>query len=408
MNYAEAKALAQKYNQEHLFDYYSSLSSEEKQKLIESISKTDFSVLKTIDSQNESKNKLGKLTPTDVLTIDDIRNQRDEYEKIGIQALQRGEVAAVLLAGGDGTRLNSTLPKGMYNIGIKKNLTIFEQQWNNIFEVVKKTGVFFHIFIMTNEKNDTTTREFFRANNFFGYDKDKIHFYVQSLTPACSLDGKIFLEEKYKVALSPNGNGGWYSSLINAGYNEILKKEGIKWINVYSVDNVLQRICDPVFIGATLKNGFVCSSKVVEKVSPEERVGVLCKEDGISTVIEYFEMDKNTAALRDKNGKLIYRFGVILNYLFNVDTLNKIYKKKLPYHKAQKAIPHIENGVKVSPNTPCGYKFETLTTDMIKLMGNCLAVEVERDKEFAPIKNRTGIDSVDTARELLKKNGVEL
>lgn len=122
MNYAEAKALAQKYNQEHIFDYYSSLSPEEKQKLIESISKTDFSVLKTIDSQNENKNKLGKLTPTDVLTIDDIRNQREEYEKIGIQALQRGEVAAVLLAGGDGTRLNSPLPKGMYNIGIEKTL----------------------------------------------------------------------------------------------------------------------------------------------------------------------------------------------------------------------------------------------------------------------------------------------
>ena len=156
---------------------------------------------------------------------------------------------------------------------------------------------------------------------------------------------------KYKVALSPNGNGGWYS---------------------------------------------------------EERVGVLCKEDGHPTIVEYYEMPASLASLRDPDGQLTYRYGVILNYLFSVAVLDKIYRDKLPCHLAHKAIPHIEDGVRVTPSSPCGYKFETLAVDIVRLMGSCLAFEVVREKEFAPVKNRTGVDSVESARELLQLNGVKL
>jgi UDP-N-acetylglucosamine/UDP-N-acetylgalactosamine diphosphorylase len=151
-----------------------------------------------------------------------------------------------------------------------------------------------------------------------------------------------------------------------------------------------------------------CSGKVVKKVSPEERVGVICKEDGKPAIIEYYEMPEELAKKRDEDGELTFRYGVTLNYLFSVEGLNRIYKNKLPYHLAKKAIPHIENGVKVTPSQPDGYKFETLAVDLIKLMGSCLAVEIDREKEFAPVKNKTGADSVESARILLKKNGVQL
>ena len=173
------------------------------------------------------------------------------------------------------------------------------------------------------------------------------------------------------------------------------------------MDNVLQKICDPAFIGATVIKQCRCGAKVVKKAGPDEKVGVLCSEDGKPTIIEYYEMPENLKN-KTKNGELVYRYGVTLNYLFNVHDLNLTLGGKLPYHLAEKAIAHMENGVRVIPDKPCGYKFETLVVDMVKLMGSCLAYEVEREVEFAPIKNATGNDSVETARELLKLNGIEL
>ena len=406
MNYTQAKQLLEKHGQLQILDYYDELTGEQQNILLSDIEKLDFSVLDNLRADNSKQ--LGSLSPADALSAKDIEGSREEFEKLGLAAIRSGKVAAVLLAGGQGTRLGSALPKGMYNIGVTRTLTIFEQQMNNIKEVTDKAGCMFHIFVMTSDINDAVTREYFAKSNYFGYDPSKIHFYEQKLAPTCSKEGKIYLDEKHKVSLSPNGNGGWYASLIEAGYGGMLKEEGIEWLNIYAVDNVLQRICDPVFVGATLKSGCACSAKVVKKVSPEERVGVLCKEDGLPAIVEYYEMPPELAAKRDPDGELTYRYGVILNYLFSVEVLNKIYKDKLPCHLAFKAIPHVENGVRVTPSEPCGYKFETLAVDIVRLMGTCLAFEVVREREFAPVKNKTGVDSVESARELLKLNGVKL
>ncbi len=406
MNYTQAKALLSEHGQLQLLDYYDELTQEQKNILLSDIERLDFSDLSNIGA--EQSRKLGNISPADALTCDDVERNREDYEKIGLSAIRAGKVAAVLLAGGQGTRLGSSLPKGMYDIGITRRLTIFEQQMANIFEVTKKAGCMFHIFVMTSDINDAVTQQFFRQNDYFGYDPSKIHFYRQKLAPTCSKDGKIYLDEKYKVSLSPNGYGGWYSSLVEAGLGDVVSREGIEWLNIYSVDNVLQRICDPVFIGATLQSGCACSGKVVRKVSPEERVGVLCKEDGKPSIVEYYEMPEDLANMRSADGSLTYCFGVTLNYLFSVGVLNDIVGDKLPCHLAFKAIPHIENGVRVVPSEPCGYKFETLAVDIVRLMGSCLAVEVVREKEFAPVKNKTGVDSVESARMLLRRNGVKL
>ena len=156
-----------------------------------------------------------------------------------------------------------------------------------------------------------------------------------------------------------------------------------------------------------LEHGCVCGAKVVAKADPNEKVGVLCLEDGKPSIVEYYEMTDEIIHSRDESGKLLYNYGVILNYLFQVDTLVKIVDQNLPLHVVEKKIPYLnEDGEYVKPEQPNGYKFETLVLDMIHMMDNCLSFEVERDKEFAPIKNATGVDSLESARNLMKKNGI--
>lgn len=406
MDYDRAKAYLDERGQSHLLRYYDELSVEEREQLLADIEFTNFNIINNIEKQAEKK--LGKITPlSSSVTVQEARRRKIQFEAVGLNMLAEGRVGAVLLAGGQGSRLGYDGPKGTFNIGVTRELTIFEQLMRNVFDVTSKTGRCFPLFIMTSTVNDGQTREFFRSRNYFGYPRDLIHFFIQDVAPACDYNGKVFLDEKHRVSLAPNGNGGWYSSLVNNGLARVLERDNIEWLNVFGVDNVLQKICDPAFIGATIIKRCRCGAKVVKKASPDEKVGVLCLEDGKPSIVEYFEMPDNLK-YKTKKDELVYRYGVILNYLFNVHDLNQTLSGKLPYHVANKSLAHVEDGVRVKPDQPCGYKFETLVVDMVKLMGSCLAYEVEREREFAPVKNATGTDSVETARELLAKNGVLL
>ena len=171
----------------------------------------------------------------------------------------------------------------------------------------------------------------------------------------------------------------------------------------------MQRIADPAFVGAAILSGKKCVAKVVRKARPDEKVGVLCLRDGLPDVIEYYELSDELANLKDKDGNLLYSFGVILNYLLNAETLKKIADKKIPLHVVKKKVEYLDgDGNKIKPQSENAYKFETLILDMVRLSESCLPFEVEREREFAPVKNLTGVDSVDTARVLLQKNGVKL
>lgn len=405
MNYDQAKAYLEKYGQSGLLRYYDELDDGEKELLLGDIQSTDFSVLELIGKENKTE---GEISPLKALSLSEIEARRGEYVKSGLNLIKNNKVAAVLLAGGQGTRLGSDKPKGMFDIGKTRVHTIFAHHMETVKSVAELSGNYFPLFIMTSRDNDAETRAYFGSNFYFGYPKDRIFFFVQNAEPACSFDGKVFLAEKHRVMLTPNGNGGWYSSLVKSGLNRVLKQEGVEWLNVFGIDNLLQKICDPAFVGATALSGCNCSSKVVKKVGAEEKVGVLCRRGGKPAVVEYYEMSDELKNLRGEDGELVYRYGVILNYIFNVGALDATVSEKLPYHLAIKAIPHIENGVKVIPDKPNGYKFETLVVDMVGIMESCLAFEVEREKEFAPLKNRTGADSVRTAVSLLEKNGYKL
>lgn len=399
------KKKLEKYGQEHLLRYYDELNDEQKKQLLEQIDDTDFSVVRV----GKSDEVRGVITPIPCTELDEINARRDEYEAAGLEEIRAGKVGAVLLAGGMGTRLGSDGPKGVYNIGVTHDLYIFECLFRNLMDVTDKAGNFIHLFIMTSDKNHEATVSFLNEKNFFGYDGSFVHFFRQEMAPAADYNGKVYLEDKFRLSTSPNGNGGWYSSMAKGGMLDIVRESGIEWLNVFAVDNVLQRIADPVFIGATKLANCVVGAKVIKKAAPDERVGVICLEDGHPSVVEYYELTDEMMNAKTDDGKPAYNFGVILNYLFRVPELSAIVDAKMPLHVVEKKIPCLDaDGNLFKPEKPNGYKYETLILDMIHLLDSCLVFEVERKREFAPIKNPTGIDSVESARELLKLNGVEL
>ena len=408
MNLEEARQKLEKYNQGHLLKYYSTLPEAEQAALLQQISKTDLSVVTRIGKKEAAK-KESSISPIAAMTLDEINTGREAFTETGTEAIRSGKVGAVLLAGGMGTRLGSDNPKGMYDIGITKPVYIFQRIVDNLFDIVDKTRTWIHLFIITSDKNHEITQKFFEEQQYFGYDKEHIHFFRQDMAPASDYEGKILLESKGKLATSPNGNGGWFSSLTNAGLLGFMKQEGIEWLNVFAVDNVLQRIADPCFIGAVIERNCEAGAKVVRKNHPDEKVGVMCLEDGHPSIIEYYELTDSLRDTMTEDGEPAYNFGVILNYLFRIDSLEKVVNKELPLHIVEKKIPCLnEQGEFIQPEEPNGYKFETLILDLIKLLDSCLPFEVERSEEFAPIKNKTGIDSVESAQLLLKQNGIKL
>ena len=408
MTYQEAYQKLEKAGQLHVLAHYESLTEAQQKSLLKEIGLTDFSVLSYLEKREELMKK-GEITPLAAMEISEIERSHVWYEELGYRAIRQGQVGTVLLAGGMGTRLGSDEPKGMYDIGLTKPVYIFERIISNLLEVVERACAWIHLFIMTSDKNHEKTVAFLAEHDYFGYEPGYIHFFRQEMAPASDFNGKVYMERPDKIANSPTGNGGWFSSMANGGILEIVKNNGIEWLNVFAVDNVLQRMADPCFVGAVIARGCSSGAKVVKKNAPDEKVGVMCLEDGRPSIVEYYDLTDELMHAKNEKGEPAYNFGAILNYLFQVKALEKTISEKLPLHIVEKKIPYMDDdGNFVKPEEANGYKYETLVLDMVHMMDSCLPYEVEREREFAPIKNMTGIDSVDTARELCRKNGIVL
>lgn len=428
MDYHKMYQVLERYGQLHVLKYFNELNTKQQEelyaqvvaidfsKLSKNINKTtnnkfdnnDYNDIRYIDNQDDKNqaSHIRNIRPIDVLTIKRIHKNINSYLKTGIGVLKDKKLGAVLLAGGMGTRLGSSKPKGMYNIGLTKELYIFEQVINNLIDMVKVNDLWIPLFIMTSKKNKEETISFFKQMNYFGYEKEFIFFFEQDMTPSFHFDGTVILDSKSSIAMSPNGNGGWFQSLVSNGLHKKMEQLGIEWLNVFSVDNVLQKICDPIFIGATLKSNCSCGAKVVKKQSPYENIGVICLEDNKPSIIEYYELEDNIRNQVNETGESVYQYGVTLNYLFQVKELYRLLDEELPLHRVERKTSYLdEGGELILPIEANSYKFETLILDMIHNHNSCLPYEVIREKEFAPIKNLVGVDSVDTARELLLLNG---
>ena len=327
MTYQQAKELLEAKGQTQLLQYYDELDKQGKAKLLQGIENIRWDFEDALANPVDMSGKDRDIRPISGLRVADIEKRKAEFESIGVKAIQQGKVAAVLLAGGMGTRLGVDGPKGAYDIGVTKPLYIFEQQMKNLLEVVEKCGVIVPLYIMTSDKNHEQTTSFWKEHNYFGYPEADVKFFKQDMAPAVDFNGKIYLETKDTPALSPNGNGGWYASLKRAGLYEDLQKRGVEWLNIYAVDNVLQRIADPVFVGATIESGVNCGAKAICKTNPYEKVGVLCLDGEQPDIIEYYELTDEMANAKDENGNLLYIYGVIMNYLFRLSKLEEIVEK---------------------------------------------------------------------------------
>lgn len=393
-----------KWNQLHLLEGMDVLSDAEQRTLRDEIEAVDFSFLARA---NAEKGKNYEIAPIEIFTADRADLEREELEKIGLSVIRENKVGAVLLCGGQGTRLGFPHSKGMFDMGIDRPLYIFELHFSYLCDVARRAEHFFPVFIMTSIYNDAEIREFLSLHDYFGYDKNAVYFYAQNMANATDLEGRLLKESPKTLVKAPDGNGGWFSSLSGAGYLPRLYEMGVEWLNVVSLDNVLQRTVDPAFVGATIQENKMCGAKVIKKRTPDERIGLICENQGKPAVIEYFELDKLLETENISTEGIDY--GVILNYLFRVSEMERtLAEAPLPVHKAKKKIPYWDGKELIHPNEENGYKYEMLATDLVEYMGSCLPFEVRREAEFAPVKNKTGVDSVESAREMLIAAGIAL
>ncbi|MCR4993650.1 MAG: UTP--glucose-1-phosphate uridylyltransferase [Lachnospiraceae bacterium] len=412
MEESRFKEIMLTYDQEEILEKVSKMNERDKARILRQCDFLDFTFLKALKEKEKAR---GFIEPIKTMKLAEIEKNRDEYEKIGVEAIKAGKVGALVLAGGMGTRLGSHHAKGMYDIGITKPVYIFQRMFENMMDVVNQTGAWIPLFIMTNIMNDREIKEFLVEHKCFGYNPAYIKFFAQDMSPCVDYNGKILFAKPDEFAMSPNGNGGFYSSMMNAGLDKLCKEKGIEYINVFAIDNVLQRIADPVFVGATIKSGCATGAKVVKKADPGEKVGSICLEDGQPSVVEYYEMTDELMQAKDEEGEPAYDYGVILNYLFRVKEMDSIVRNEMPVHIVKKKVPYLAESkdsptgyITVDPQEPNAYKLETLSLDFVQMMGSCLPFEVVREREFAPIKNSMGIDSVDSARKMLLAIGYEL
>ena len=301
---------------------------------------------------------------------------------------------------GQGTRLGHNGPKGTYDIGLDSHKSLFELLCDYLKNESEKYDVSIPWFIMTSKENNEATIEFFKKNKYFGYEKN-IYFFIQGELPMIDTEGKILIGEDYLIKQAADGHGGIYESLLKSGMTQKMRELGIEWVFIGGVDNCLVKMVDPVLMGIAIDKNVTVAGKSVVKANPHEKVGAFCKKNGKPSVIEYSEITDEMAEARDENGELLYGESHILCNLFNVSAIERMGKEPLPYHVAFKKATYIDsNGEKIVPTSPNAFKFEAFLFDAFGEVDDMAILRVKREEEFAPVKNKEGVDSPETARKL--------
>ena len=405
----EAKVILKKYNQEHLLNGYENLDEKKQKQLLNQIMNIDFELIRSLydNTKNEKSTNGDKIEPMEYLDKYKLNDKYKYYENLGKQAIREGKLAAVTMAGGQGTRLGHSGPKGTYDIGLDSHKSLFELLSDYLKEEGKKYEVTIPWFIMTIRENNEETIKFFEKNKFFGYQKDKnIFFFIQGELPMMDTEGKILIGEDGLIKLAADGHGGIYESLVKSGMTKKMKELGVEWVFIGGVDNCLVKMVDPVLMGIAIDQQVTVACKSVVKANPQEKVGVFCKRNGKPNVIEYTEITDEMAEARDKDGELLYGESHILCNLFSVGAIERMGAEPLPYHVAYKKAKYIDkDGNLVVPDSPNAYKFEAFLFDAFGEVDDMAVLRVKREEEFAPVKNAdtAGVDCPKTARELYKK-----
>jgi len=396
--------------QEHLLQFWGELDTDEKQALYNELSELDLDEVleyfqRTVAEMSSAGEKLDdKMQPLTESQCGSMAASTDselaQYESLSLEEISKSHVGILLLAGGQGTRLGTSYPKGMYDVGLPSSKTLFQLQAERIrsLEILaeKKTGVKGAItwYIMTSASTIQPTLDFFAKNQYFGLKKENVVVFQQGTLPCFTFEGKMILGAKHKLSIAPDGNGGLYRALRREGILDDMKSKGIQFIQLYCVDNILVKVGDPLFMGYCLSKDAECANKVVRKGFPTEAVGITCKVAGHYQVVEYSEITQKSAEKRNPDGSLTYSAANICIHFFTFEFLNRIVmenERSLEHHVAKKKIPFINNeGVLVKPEKPNGIKMEKFVFDVFKFANKFVVWECYRDEEFAPLKNAEG------------------
>lgn len=402
---AQAEELLKENNQTNILNTLNQIDESKKEKLIKQILNLNFEQLKRLYQETKEKPEILDKKLENIKYVDKYKLSEDKkslYTKIGEDIIRNNKYAVVTMAGGQGTRLGHKGPKGTFKIDVRPEPKfLFQILAENLEAANKKYNVTLPWYIMTSTENNKETVEFFEEHNYFGYPKDHIKFFIQGNLPLLFTNGQLVLDKDYSIKEAADGNGCIYKAMREDKILEDMENRNVEWAFIGSVDNVLLNMVDPILIGLTIEEKHEVASKSIAKKDPSERVGVFCKANGVPSVIEYSELPKEMAELRDKDGELLYGEAHIMCNLFSIKALEKISKIDLPYHVANKKTNYMnEKGEFVEVTEPNAYKFEAFIFDAFNFFDDMSILRGRREEDFAPVKNKEGNDSPDTAKEL--------
>jgi UDP-N-acetylglucosamine/UDP-N-acetylgalactosamine diphosphorylase len=415
--YAEIAPRLERIGQAHLLRFYPELPADRQRVLLERIAAIDLESLpRWIEEYVKRRPAVeipAGLEPAPYYPHDPRAGGRAwdpaEYRRVGETLLREGKVAAFTVAGGQGSRLGFEGPKGMYPAGAVTGKPLFQIFAEGLLAAGRKYGQPAPWYIMTSPLNHDATVEFFERSRFFGLDREDVMFFPQGVMPSFEMGtGRVLLAAKDEPATNPDGHGGSIKALWASGAIADMKRRGVEHISYFQVDNPIVRVVDPVFLGlhaAAPDSSAQMSSKMIPKTGPEEKVGVFCAAGGRTLVVEYSDLPRELAEARRPDGGLKFNAGSIAVHILSVafvEAMNTDRGFELPFHRADKRVPHVDlaTGALVQPAQANGVKLERFVFDALPLCRGSIVYETERAEEFAPIKNATGVDSVESSHRI--------
>lgn len=392
------------HGQQHVLRFVPDLDPAARDAFLTQLESLDVArVQRLVDSvlRTSAPEAVGDLQPPDVIEwgVDAARDAA--ARAAGQDLLRAGRVAAFLVAGGQGTRLGYDGPKGRFPVGPLTNRSLFAYHAQRVLATSRRYDANVPLYVMTSDVNHASTVAAFEEAGNFGLAGDQVAFFVQGQLPAVDRSGRLLLADKGALSMSPDGHGGCFRALQQSGAFDDMRRRGITQLFYFQVDNPLAQVCDPLFIGHHALADAEMSTKVVDKIDPAERVGVLARRDDRTVLIEYSDLDPRLAAARDAEGRLRYRAGNIAIHMLDLDFVGRLLggELSLPVHRADKKVPFVdETGRLVQPDAPNGIKLEMFVFDALPFARRSVTQVVLRADEFAPVKNAEGPDSPATSR----------
>jgi len=395
--------------QAHVLRFFDQLAPSQQEKLVGQLAALDLDLISRLVESHVKKKPQVPL-PADIQPVKPYPRhpgpqQAALYaraEQRGWQLLREGRIGALLVAGGQGTRLGYPGPKGEFPVTPVRRKPLFQVFAEQLLAFSREAGRPIPWYIMTSEATDEPTRNFFRRNAWFGYDPANIFFFRQGMMPAFSMSGELLLADRDSLALSPDGHGGCISALHRSGALADMLARGLEHLSYFQVDNPLVYCIDPLFLGLHDLTGSEMSSKTIPKSHPLEKVGNFVMADGVLRVIEYSDLPDELAYAVDENSHLRFSAGSIAIHAIRVSFIERIGGAgglQLPWHRAEKKVPYIDgSGRLIKPDKPNAVKLEQFVFDAIPLARNPIVYMTDRAEEFSPVKNAAGDDSPETCR----------